>query len=238
MEINHTISIVAYGTGKHTIIASDPYNYVNYNPLPDYSNNLCSSAYNNDRELAAMVNMEAWNMYGVKIIYYKTTYDTNYDRVWGEDGDRHVVQEWNVMAYFQLPRENKVWSKFGIEGINDFSMFISKEHYRFKTDDYIPKIGDLVLALSDNKMYEVTEVKEEAPMFMLSKQYSWELICRKMKVEKEITISPALSASPISKYYNVKDIFDIRTNIDIEKEPIIYEPIKGEKPVNDPFGKW
>jgi len=238
MEINHSVSTIAFGTGKHTIVYSDPYGYLNYNPLPDYSKNLCSSAYNNDRELASMVNMEAWNMYGVKIIYYKTTYDKNYDRVWGEDGDRHVVQEWNVMAYFQLPRENKVWSKFGIEGINDFSMFISKEHYRFKTDDYIPRIGDLVLALSDNKMYEVTEVKEEAPMFMLSKQYSWELICRKMKIEEEITISPTLSASPISKYYNVKDIFDIRTNIDIEKEPIIYKPIKGENPVNDPFGKW
>jgi hypothetical protein len=238
MIINHNISTLAFATGKHVIVASDPYGYLNYNPLPDYSTNLCSKAYDNDRELAAMVNMEAWNMYGVKIVYYKATYNTNYDRIWGEDGDRHVTEFWNVMSYFQLPRENKVWGKFGIEGVNDFSMFISKEHFRFKTDDYIPKIGDLVLALSDNKFYEITEVKEEAPMFMLSKQYAWELICRKMKIEQDISVSPALSATPIAQMYNTKDIFNINNNIDIDKEPILYEPIKGEKPVNDPFGKW
>jgi hypothetical protein len=225
-------------TGEHTIISSDPYGYTNYNPLPDYSKTLCSKSYDADRELAAMVNMEAWNMFGVKVIYYKSTYNKDYDRVWGEDGDRYIVDSWNVMSYFQLPRENKVWSKFGIEGVNDFSMFISKEHFRYKTIDYIPQIGDIILALSDNKFYEITEVKEEAPMFMQSKQYAWELIVRKMKVEYEITISPSLSASPISKMYKVKDIFNIDNNIDIEKEPIIYKPEYGEKPVNDPFGKW
>jgi len=238
MIIYHNISTLTFVTGKHTIITSDPYGYLNYNPLPDYSSNLCSKAYDNDRELAAMVNMEAWNMYGVKIVYYKSSYNKNYDRVWGEDGDRHITQSWNVMSYFQLPRENKVWSKFGIEGVNDFSMFISKEHFRFKTEDYIPKIGDIISVTLDDKFYEITEVKEESPMFMLSKQYVWELICRKMKIEQEITISPSLSASPISKLYNTKDIFNINNNIDIEKESIVYTPIKGEQSSNDPFGKW
>jgi len=47
-----------------------------------------------------------------------------------------------------------------------------------------------------------------------------------------------LSASPIHKYYNIDDMFDIRTDIDIEKEDILYEPIPGEKPNKDPFGNW
>jgi hypothetical protein len=33
---------------------------------------------------------------------------------------------------FIISKENRVWSKFGIEGVNDFSMFISKIHFKHK----------------------------------------------------------------------------------------------------------
>jgi hypothetical protein len=236
MIINHKTTSMEFCIGI-TTFESDNWNYLNY-PAGGYGDNLCSNAYDNDRELGAMVNMEAWNMFGVELTFYKATYDANYDRIWGEDGDRIVTNSWNVMSYFQLPKENKIWSKFGIEGVNDFSMYISKLHFKGETDNYIPKIGDLVLSIYNNKLYEITEVKEEAPMFMLSKQYAWELIVRKAKIEHDISISPSLSASPISSFYSVSDIFTIKDDIDIEKEDIIYKPIQGEKPKDDPFGNW
>ena len=238
MVINHIINTTSFTTGNHTIDYSDPYDYLNY-PTGGYgTDNICSESYDGDRELASMLNMEMWNMFGVELIFYKTTYDTSYDKVWGEDGNRVVSDAWDVKSYFQLPKENKVWSKFGIEGINDFSMFISKEHFKYATDNYIPRVGDLVLSNYNNKLYEITEVKEEAPLFLLSKQYAWELIVRKAKIETEISVSPSLSASPISNFYSVSDIFDIRDDVDVGKDGVIYKPEQGEKPKDNPFGNW
>jgi len=238
MVINQKTSCFGFVCGSHTIISRDPTDYLNFDPMPTQGQNICSKSYDNDRELAAVTLMEKWNMNGVKLTYFKVTYNTNYDRVWGEDGDRYVTHSWEVMSYFELPKENKVWSKFGIEGVNDFSMFISKIHYNHKTGGNIPLVGDIILSQYNNMYYEVTEVKEQAPMFMLSQQYAWEIIVRKMKIEQEVYVSPVLSASPITSIFKVKDIFDIRDDIDIAKEPIIYKQQKGEKPKNDPFGNW
>jgi len=236
--IDHTISTIGWEVGQITITTGMSYNYLEYPAVPNKSENICSSTYDNDRDLAAIVNMEMWNMFGVKIIFYKTTYDVERDKVWGEDVDRYITDEWNVMSYFQLPKENKVWSKFGIEGVNDFSIYISKLHFRDQTDNYIPRIGDLILTPYNNKLYEISEVKEEAPMFMLSKQYAWEIIVKKAKIEQELSVSPSLSASPIANFYNVEDLFSIKNDVDVEKEDIIYKPNIGEKPSGDPFGTW
>lgn len=238
MIINHKTSDIRFISGSHVIDTGLAYNFLDYPSVPDYNVGICSNKYEPERELVSMLAMEAWNSFGVKIIFYKTTYDVKRDRVWGEDGDRYVTDAWDVMSYFQLPKENKVWSKFGIEGVNDFSMYVSKEHFRSETDDYIPQVGDLVLSVYNNKLYEITEIKEEAPMFMLSKQYAWEFIVRKAKIENELSISPSLSASPIADFYKVDDIFNIDTQVDIEKEDIRYNPLKGEQAPKNPFGNW
>ncbi len=236
--VNHTMSTTGYIIGTTTITTGRSYNYLDYPAVGDPASNICSTAYDGDRELVSMLNMERWNMYGVKIVFYEVSYDTTKDDVWGEDTNRYVTSGHNIMSYYQLPKENKIWSKFGIEGINDFSMFISKEHFRAEANNYIPHIGDLVLAEYNNKLYEVTDVKEETPTFLLSKQYAWELIVREAKIENSISVLPVLSASPIAEFYSVDDIMDIRNDVDLNKDQVIYKPIQGECPVNDPFGKW
>ena len=87
-------------------------------------------------------------------------------------------------------------------------------------------------------MATIVDIKEESQLFLMSKQYVWEFIVKRAKIEQNINVSVSLSASPIHKYYNIDDMFDIRTDIDIEKEDILYEPIPGEKPNKDPFGNW
>jgi len=223
-------------SGLTTITNGKSYNYLEYPAVADNSENLCSKSYAPDRELAAITLMEKWNMYGVKTLFYKTTYDVKKDNIWGEDNDRYITDEWNVMAYFQLPKENKVWSKFGIEGINDFSMYISKLHFKSQTHNYIPRVGDLILTPYNNKLYEIAEVKEEAPIFMLSKQYAWEIIVKKAKIENELSVYPSLSASPIAEFYNVVDLYDIKNDIDTEKTDIVYYDSCDNKTY--PFGNW
>ena len=237
MVIDHKTSYFTYTTGSHSI-STMSYNYLDYPAAGKPTDNICSDKYSNDRNLAQDIITEMWSSFGVKIIFYKTTYDVNKDRVWGEDTDRYITHGWNVMSYFQLPKENKIWDKFGIGGINDFSIYISKKHFEEETENYIPRVGDLVLTPYNNKLYEITEVKEDAPMFMLSKQYAWEVIVKKAKIENSLSLSPSLSASPISQFYNVEDLFNIKDEIDIEKEDVKYKPEKGEKPNNDPFGQW
>ena len=239
MEIEQKISYNGICCGTHEIVTGRSYNYMDYPALPIKDDNICSTTYDNDRELAAMLNMEKWNMFGVKINYFKTTYDVKKDKVFGEDTNRHIITQWDIMSYFQLPKENKVWSKFGIEGINNFSMYISKIHFTECTkSDYHPKIGDLILTPYNNVLYEIVDVRDEAPMFLLSKQYTWELVVKRAKIENELSVSPLLSASPITQFYDIDDMFDITNDIDIEKEDIIYNPEPGEQPNKDPFGNW
>ena len=53
-----------------------------------------------------------------------------------------------------------------------------------------------------------------------------------------ITTSPELSASDISLATSLDDIFNIDNTVDSEEEDIVYDPIPGEKPNDDPFGNW
>jgi len=241
MVINHKISYLgSVIPNEHNIQFSRSINYLDYPAVKDNNaiDNICSDKYDPDRELTALHIMEAWNKFGVKLTYYDVSYDVNKDRIWGEDTDRHVLQEWSVMGKFEHPKENKVWSKFGIEGINDFSIMVSKEHFRYATNDYIPQIGDLILVNYNKILYEVVEVKEETPSFLLAKKYAWELIVKRAKIENSISVSPTLSASPISSFYEIDDMFDIKNTVDVEKDDVLYEPESGEQPNKDPFGNW
>lgn len=210
------------------------------NPYFDVS----SPAYNNDKSLMAVMVNEVFNKFGVCMEYYITTYDTNYDRVWGEDNNRFYIRNFEFMGKYELPREDKIWSKFGIEGSDEVTIWISKRHFTTASIDpnngvsYVrPQIGDIIKADFSNYFYEITEVAEDTGQYFQSNQFIWELSVRAMK-DENISTSQELSASDISKVTNLNDIFNIDNDIDIEKESVVYIPETGEKPKDDPFGNW
>jgi len=210
------------------------------NPYFDVS----SPAYNNDKSLMAVMVNEVFNKFGVCMEYYITTYDTNYDRVWGEDNNRFYIRNFEFMCKYELPREDKIWSKFGIEGSDEVTIWISKRHFTTASIDpnngvsYVrPQIGDIIKADFSNYFYEITEVAEDTGQYFQSNQFIWELSVRAMK-DENISTSQELSASDISKVTNLNDLFNIDNDVDIEKESVIYIPEKGEKPKDDPFGNW
>lgn len=210
------------------------------NPYFDVS----SPSYSNDKNLVAVMINEAYNKFGVCMEYYITTYDTNYDKIWGEDNNRHYIRKFEFMAKYDLPREDKIWTKFGIEGTDNITLWISKRHYQSASIDpntgqsYTrPQIGDIVKTDFNNYFYEITEVAEDTGLYFQSNQFIWELTLKPMKNEN-IEASISLSASDIASVTNLNDIFDIDDTVDVEKEPISYKPQKGEKPKNDPFSNW
>ena len=155
------------------------------------------------------------------------------------------------MAYYALPQEEKQWTKFGIEGQDNFSLYVSKRHFRaasrFDTthtnptaySEYIPQISDVIMANYNKYIYEIVEVKDEIGMFLQSKQHVWEFIVRTFKDEHISTTNTPLSADYIADYTDKdSDVFDQTSAVNVEKVPILYTSASNEKPSNDPFGGW
>jgi hypothetical protein len=203
-----------------------------------------SDQYQNDKDLMSVMINEYYNKYGVCMEYYITTYDTNYDRIWGEDNNRCYIRNFQFMCYYNLPREDKIWTKFGIEGTDEVTIWMSKRHFQAASIDpntgisyERPQVGDIIKSEYSTYFYEITEVSEDIGQYFQSNQFIWELTVRTMK-DEYICTAPSLSGSDIAMVTNLNDIFNIDDNIDIEKEDIIYVPEKGEQPKNDPFGNW
>jgi hypothetical protein len=232
--------------------------YLQYTDIPNEYINKCTTStyagsvgnYNNERELYDVLVTEAYNKHGICMDFYVTSYDTSYDKIWGEDNDRRYVRRFQIMAYFTLPREEKLFSKFGIEGLDSFSMYVSKRHFWEASkyndvqtnpnafDPYVPKVGDYIYAKYNKNFFEIVEVKDEIMMNLLSKQHVWELMVKPFR-DKKIATTATTSASPIADVTNkTSDIFDITSKINTDKTNVNYQPKATECPPNNPYGQW
>jgi hypothetical protein len=215
--------------------------YQNANALPNGWFTKCSTQYDSERKLMQKMQTEVYNTFGVPCYYYRMSYDiSKSDKIWGEKNDRSYDYYWkNVQTYFQLPRENKQFSKFGIEGLENFTMYMSKEHFNYITSGLcIPKLGDLIQTQYNSNIYEIVEVKSEFGMFFLNKRYTWDLIVKPFK-DEFVSITDNVHSSPLSAYTNKPiDIFDITNTVDSVKDKYIYQPTKQEKGNNDPWANW
>jgi len=197
--------------------------------------------YDREKEMLAMLHMEAFNMFGVPMFYYAASYNTSANKIFGEDNNRRFTQVFDIMSFYHLPREDKLWSKFGIEGIDEITMYISKEHFQYVTSStggysYIPKTGDIIKAKYNNYYYEIVAIKEEASQFLQSKRYVWELIVRPFK---DAHIINMISGDPIGTVTNkTTDLFDRVQAINAKMSGIAYQNKPCEKPANDPFALW
>jgi len=232
---------IIFETSHITIEFTDSLDYQDFPALPNNWFTKCTSKYDNERELLQKMQTEVYNTYGVPCYYYKLRYDISAsDKIWGEKNDMVYDEYWtNVQTYFQLPRENKQFSKFGIEGLENFTMYMSKEHFDYiTTGTWIPRQGDLIQTEYNSNVYEIVEVKEEMGMYLLDKRYTWELIVSPFK-DNMVSMVGDVSASPLSAYADKpEDIFDIRNPIDEVKDKYLYEPNPEEKPNNDPWANW
>jgi hypothetical protein len=230
-------------------------NYTEYGNMPNQWLRKCGGHdYGNERELYKNLLTEAWNKHGVCMEYYVTTYDTSYDKVWGEDCNRRFVRRFDFMGRYTLPDENKMWTTFEIEGLDQFPVYISKKHFKeastygesgqtgnngkSKYAAYIPQQGDIIKADYNDHLYEIVEVKEEAMMFLQSKDYVWECQVKVYREEHvEIGTGVDISASDIIDLINQDasaDAFNVRLDASAEYEDIKYQ-VKSCQISNDPF---
>ena len=209
--------------------------------------NTFGSAYDSERTMLAMQVTEFYNNRGVKSEFYATTQDTKYDPLFGDDDDRRIERKFELMIFYNYPKEEKLWTSFGIEGLDNFSMFCSKEHFNAMcvTDEngddvydiIVPKVGDLIRVEFNNYIYEITEVKDEAAMWLQSKQYSWEFVVKPF-INEHLGTEDLPVDDEVRKVIETSDTFDISQDLDDAVEEIKYEP-EGEYDIDfDPFGNW
>ena len=144
--------------------------------------NTLNSCYDNEKKLADQLTSEALDNAGVACDWYQIDYSLYNERIFGEDNDRRVRKVFKVKLYFELPSDNRQYTKFGIEALDIFQAHIGKtawDFYAKKADleGYQPKYGDVFRPHYSGIFYEVVDVKDTDQQF-LNTQHSWILTAK------------------------------------------------------------
>lgn len=221
--------------------------YVSKVPSNTYFNHF-NSNYNNERFLYDLVITEAYNKHGVCCSYYIVSYNTSYDKIFGEDNNKRVERKFSTMAYFDLPYETKTFTNQGIGWSDIFHVFVSMKHFQTASTldtsgtisypSYVPRVGDILLTEYNNVFYEIISVKNQVEQF-LQHQHAWDLVVKVIR-DTSLSFNPSTSATTqdLSEYMNKSDTFDIGSFINENKGPVEYRPTSTECGVKDPFNDW
>lgn len=155
---------------------------MNYDQYSDMPNNFfvkCTSAYDSERYLYRVLEMETYNQKGVQIVYYPVTLSAT-DALFGETNLQVLTRKFDSMSYYELPNEGRDVGMLGIVGNDNFKLFISIIHFDYvstydsfgvagKYPSYNPKIGDIIFAKYNRQFYRVNMVKLEDDIFLQGK---------------------------------------------------------------------
>lgn len=233
-------------------------NYDDWSPMPHKWVRKGTSAYNNERELYEVLQMESFNHNGVQMVYYPVSISA--DKLFGEDNNRIILRRFEFMCRYELPNEGRTVGVMGILGLDNFPIYISIMHFNYvsKFDSYgtsdvnslyVPKIGDIIYAKYNKTFYTVTMVKTEDNIFLQGKHtYTLQVDVYKNKnyrYSDEIKQANILGTDSMltvlygnSTTYSTEDIYDVAKQVNIEKPPILYTPEPAECDPKDPFNNW
>ena len=231
---------------------------INYNS--EYFHFQKNTEYNKDRELFKVLMCENFNIYGTNCIYYPITFDTDYDKLFGEDNNRSIIRKFEIKTYFSLPKEEENYSVFGIEGLDVFDMYISKKHFDVASKLHVdanlfpsvsaslkdiypsdrPNVGDIIYTKYNNKYYEILDVGEEDEMFLQYK-HSWTLRVKEAKNE-HLSLSATTSASMSDINDDLitrEDITRLNDYISSADDNVLYTSSVGEEvDTTNPLNGW
>lgn len=194
-----------------------------------------TSGYNKESLLYDLLNTEAFNMHGVTSTFYVTSQNTSYDEIYGEDMDREIIRKFDMMIYYDLPKETHIFQAYGVDYEDVFHAYATKRHFSEVSkmnsagtsaiySSYEPKIGDLVKPKYNSFYYEVVSVKEEEQQFM-QRKHSWDMILRAFRPNHQ-KVSSEVSATndQLNVILSAGDLFNIASTIETEKVDILYTP--------------
>lgn len=212
----------------------------------------------NERDLYDSLITDTYNKFACVWVYYPTTYNITYDRVFKEDQNKFVIRGFSAMGFVEdIPPEHKSWQLAGIIGQDIVRAFFSKGHFAEAStysgstsavyNSYKPTVGDICYLTPNNIFYEVINVKETVEQF-LNRPHNYELVLRvfrdnKMTVSADSPTLPftdpiyTVCTSAQSATEQFHDYLAINTKVDELFSAIEYIPKPGEKSSNA-FGGW
>jgi len=225
-------------------------NYNEFSALPNNWFVAQTSAYDADRLLYDLLITESYNHNGVPLTYYVTTYNTGTDNypdgkaIFGEDNNREFVRKFPIMAYYELPKELQMVNIFGIEGLDNFKMWVSMRHFSAASLDdnfnaYIPKEGDILHSAYNNTFYSIVDVGAEEEVFLQHK-HSWEFTVERFK-DTKISLTSATSADMTELEGvtdNDEDLFDISSYLISADAVISFETSADSIQPDSIWGEW
>ena len=221
--------------------------YDQYSNLPNKNFFVPTEApYDKDRRLYEMLTTECFNKFGVQMNYFILSFDTENDPIFKDDNNRRYKRQFEVQGYYELPRDEDLWSKFGIEGLDTFRIFMSKRHFSEASKvydsnaEYTPKEGDLVQAKYNGIYLEVITVKDQINQF-LQYTHNFELTVQRAKVNHFDVETSATSDDKmvsLSAFANASDLFDIGSFLDAETSAALFDPPTTETPKDSIWGVW
>ena len=211
-----------------------------------YKNEESNSDYDSESQFMDSVLAENYNLHGVKMVYYVTSYDLGENKIFGESRDRSYSRRFDIMAMFELPKEDNTFGLWGVIGIDEFVINISQSSFREASTyeqnmvsggifpEYYPQEKDVLHAPYSNIFYEVISVKHQEGQF-LKRQHSFQLHIRPLRVDNFDTTSGSLSADdPINLVNDIQDIFNTSAVVSERFEENQVIPAI----VQSPFGSW
>lgn len=178
-------------------------NYDQWSDLPNNFFTKCVPAYDKERTLYDYLELEAYNKFGVQMVYYPVILSGT-DPLFGEASNLVISRKFDYMAYYELPDESRTIGIFGITSTDNFKIFVNFIHYNFvSTFDisgitsgtyptYLPKIGDLVYAKYNKQFYRINMVKLEDDIFLQGK-HTYTFFLENFR-EKGYILSPEMEA--------------------------------------------
>ena len=209
----------------------------------------------NERELYNTLITDTYNKFACTWVYYPTTYNITYDRVFKEDQNKFVIRGFSAIGYIEdIPAEHKSWHLEGIVGLDIIRAYFSISHFTEASTysgvtsgvygTYSPTVGDICYLTPNNVFYEVINVKNTIEQFM-NRPNNYELTLRVFR-DNKMTVSATIPYSdPIytvctsaqSATENFHDYLAINSDVDVLISAIEYQPKPGEK-IQDAFNGW
>lgn len=221
--------------------------YQEYDAMPNQFFQEEDTEYDVESNLFSLLATESINMHGVPMVYYITSFNTSYDKLLGEDNNRNITRNFDMMAVYELPNEEEIWNTWGIEGIDNFHIEISMRHFETASQynpsgtrkvyqSYTPKEGDVLKAKYNDYFYEIVTVKKTKGQF-LSRQHLWDIIV-KPKRDEHMSVSATIPANDdIRQIEAIFDVFNVSATIENEKPGKLYDN-SGNQQSDSLFGNW
>jgi neck protein len=244
-SIPDSTSIATLGWAESTIIEEG---YQEWSPMPNDYFQEENEEYDVESNLFDLLYTEAINLNGIPMVYYVTSLNTRYDKIFGEDNNRNITRNFNVQVYYSLPNEDELFNAgFGLEGLDTFHMEISMRHFETASKynpqgtklvypPYRPLEGDIIKAKYNDYRYEIITVKQQTSQF-LKRQHVWDLTVKPLRDESLSVSATVPSNDDIHDVMSIEDIFNISDTVQSEKELSDYDN-SNDPPIDPLFGNW